>query len=121
MKTIRTTSINRKTCSCPQCGASSKRHSVRASMLAEIGVSCPVALRIVRSVHFCAKCLKYFSAPADHIAPSYGRYTWRVIWRALDYIKRGEGLAKAALSMREKHHVAVPVSTLHEWAREHLG
>lgn len=118
MKT-RNASIILKTCLCPHCGTPAKRHSIRASVLAELGVSCPVALRIVRSVHFCVKCQKYFSAPLDHISPLYSRYTWRVIWRALDYIKKGVGLAKASLIMREKHHVTVPVSTLHEWAREH--
>lgn len=101
---------------CPACNASGKKHSLRTRQLREIGITGPTILEVTCSVHFCAKCNRYYSVPMDHVAPDHGLFTNRVRLKALDLLNRqGMSLGRASKRMRLQYHVHVPESTLHDW------
>jgi len=116
---VRIINASRKLAPCPKCKIVSKRHSVQTRTLHEIGLSGPVTLEIVKSIHWCDACKKHFSIPLDHIAPPSGRYTNRVRRQAVALVVRdGMILANAAKYMKDKYFVNVPTTTLHQWLND---
>lgn len=113
---IRRINLSRKVIHCPKCGTLSKRHSEGRRRLREVGITSPVVLEVTYSKHFCNTCRKHFSQPMDHLAMPSGRFTNRVRRTALDLVLRQSlTLEKATLRMRQKYHVHVPPTTLHDW------
>ena len=108
--------LSRNTANCPKCGTLSRRHSTGKRTLREVGISGPTVLEITYSKHHCIPCRKHFSIPMDHLAMPSGRFSRRVRETAVAFVvKEGLTLEKAMLRMREKHHVHVPPTTLHDW------
>jgi len=113
---VRKINLSRKTAPCVKCGTLSKRHSIGRRRLREVGVSGPTLLEITYSKHYCVTCRKHFSLPMDHIAQPSGRFTNRVRRTAVDLVvKQSLTLEKATLRMRQKYHVHIPPTTLHDW------
>ena len=113
---IRKCNFSRKTAPCPKCRVSSKRHSNGKRRLREVGISTPVILEVIYSKHYCKSCQKYFSLPLDHLAPKNSQYTNRVRRTAMDLIlKQSMTLEKATTRMRQKYHVYLPPTTVHDW------
>ncbi len=113
---IRKINLSRKTAPCPRCSAISKRHSIGHRRLREVGISGPTVLEVTYSKHYCVNCRKHFSLPMDHLAQPSGRFTNRVRRTAVDLVvKQSLTLEKATQRMRQKYHVHVPPTTLHDW------
>lgn len=113
--------MSRKAAPCPCCGSVCRRHSNARRHLWEIGVTGPTVVEVTYSKHYCERCRKHFSLPMDHLAPTYGRCTWRVRLAAVDLVvHQAMTLDKAAARMLEKHHVRVPPTTLHDWMKAEL-
>lgn len=113
---IRKINLSRKTAPCPRCGEVSKRHSIGQRRLREVGISGPTILEVTYSKHYCVSCRKHFSLPMDHLAQPSGRFTNRVRRTAVDMVvKQSMTLEKATQEMRQKYHVHVPPTTLHDW------
>ncbi len=113
---IRRINLSRKTAPCPKCGTVSKRHSVGRRRLREVGISAPTVLEVTYSKHYCVNCRKHFSLPMDHLAQPSGRFTNRVRRTAVDLVvKQSMTLERATQRMRQKYHVHVPPTTLHDW------
>ena len=108
--------LSRKEAPCPKCSTVSKRHSCGRRTLREIGISSPTVLEITYSKHYCMTCRKHFSLPMDHLAQPSGRFTNRVRRTAVALVvKEALTLEKATQRMRQKSHVHVPPTTLHDW------
>lgn len=115
---VRKLNLARREKECPQCGEISKRHSIGARRLREVGLSGPTVLEVTYSKHYCERCQRHFSLPMDHLAPPSGRFTNRVRRTAVDLVlKQKMTLEKAAGTMMQKYHVHVPPTTLHEWVK----
>jgi len=113
---IRKINLSRKVAYCVKCGTLSKRHSLGHRRLREVGVTGPTILYITYSKHYCLKCRKHFSLPMEHIALPSGRFTNRVRRTAVALVlKEAMTLEKATLRMRQKYHVHIPPTTLHDW------
>jgi transposase len=113
---VRRINLSRKIATCPKCGTASKRHSIGTRRLREVGISGPTVLEVTYSKHYCVTCRKHFSLPMDHLAQPSGRFTNRVRRTAVDLvIKQSLTLEKATQRMRQKYHVHVPPTTLHDW------
>ncbi len=113
---VRKINLSRKSATCPRCGTVSKRHSVGHRRLREVGISSPTVLEVTYSKHYCVNCRKHFSLPMDHLALPSGRFTNRVRRTAVDLVvKHDLTLEKATMRMRQKYHVHVPPTTLHDW------
>ena len=114
-------SLSRETAPCPKCTAVSRRHSIGKRTLREIGISGPTVLEVTYSKHYCATCRKHFSLPMDHLAQRAGRFTSRVRHTAVALVAKEElPLWKASERMRQKYHVHVPVTTLHDWVVDEM-
>lgn len=113
---IRRINLSRKMAPCSRCQSMSKRHSLGRRMLREVGISGPTMLEVTYSKHYCIHCRKHFSLPMDHLAMPSGRFTNRVRRTAVDLVvKQSMTLEKATQRMRQKYHVHVPPTTLHDW------
>ncbi len=113
---IRKINLSRKVSPCPRCNHMGKRHSLGYRKLREIGISGPTILEIVYSKHYCTQCRRHFSQIMDHLAMPSGRFTNRVRKTAVDLVvKQSMTLEKATQRMRQKYHVHVPPTTLHDW------
>ncbi len=113
---IRRINLSRKVAPCVKCGTISKRHSIGQRRLREVGVTGPTVLHITYSKHYCSKCRKHFSLPMEHIAQPSGRFTNRVRRTAVALVlKQAMTLEKATVRMRQKYHVHIPPTTLHDW------
>ncbi|MDR0868704.1 MAG: hypothetical protein LBP75_09595 [Planctomycetota bacterium] len=113
---VRKINLSRKTAVCPRCGAVGKRHSIGHRRLREVGISSPTILEVIYSKHFCSTCRRHFSLPMDHLALPSGRFTNRVRRTAVDLVNKQDlTLEKATFQMRQKYHVHVPPTTLHDW------
>jgi len=113
---VRKINLSFKRAPCPRCGSVSKRHSVGDRRLSEIGISKPTVLEVKVSKHFCNKCRKHFTVDANHIAQPSCRYTNRVRRTAVNLVQSESlTLEKAAHKMRQKYHVRIPSTTLHDW------
>lgn len=116
MEALRKINISRKVATCPRCGALSRRYSVRRRKLRELGISKPLLLEVTFSRHYCEECDRYFSVPMDHLALPRARFTNRVRRTAVNLvIKDALTLAEATDTMRTKHYVHVPPTTLWGW------
>ena len=112
---VRKMVFSRKVADCPRCGGQCKRHSMGRRNLHEIGSHSPIILQVDYSKHWCRKCKKHFSVSMGHIAQLAARYTNRVKRSALDAL-RIRTLEQACKHMRERYHVEIPTTTLHDWA-----
>jgi len=57
----------------------------------------------------------------DHLAPSSGRFTNRVMRTSVDLVvKQSMTLEKATQRMRQKYHVTVPPTTLSDWIKAEM-
>ena len=113
---IRKINLSRKSAPCPKCTAIGKRHSIGKRTLREVGISGPTVLEVTYSKHYCIRCRKYFSLPMCHLAMPAGRFTNRVRRTAVDLVvKQAMTLEKSTQRMRQKYHVHVPPTTLHDW------
>ena len=113
---IRRINLSRKIVNCPRCNTSSKRHSIGKRMLREVGISGPTMLEVTYSKHYCVSCRKHFSLCMDHLAMPSARFTNRVRRTAVDLVvKQAMTLEKSTQRMRQKYHVHVPPTTLHDW------
>jgi hypothetical protein len=113
---IRRINLSRKTARCPVCRELSKRHSEGLRTLREIGINHPTVLQVAYSKHFCGVCRKHFNIPMEHLAQPSGRFSNRVRRTAVELVSRQSlTLEKATLRMKQKYHVHVPPTTLHDW------
>jgi len=113
---VRKINLSRKQAPCPMCNTVGKRHSIGRRRLREVGISSPTVLEITYSKHYCVICRKHFSLPMDHLAKPSGRFTNRVRRTAVDLVvKQSLTLEKSTMRMRQKYHVHVPPTTLHDW------
>lgn len=113
---IRRLNLSCKVAPCPKCKTMSKRHSIGQRRLREVGISTPVILEVTYSKHYCPDCHKHFSLSMDHLAQPYGQFTNRVRRTATDLILRNSmTLERATQRMRQKYHVHLPPTTLHDW------
>jgi transposase len=113
---IRRINLSRKVAPCPRCGHMGKRHSLGKRRLREVGINGPTMLEVTYSKHYCIHCRRHFSLPMDHLAMPSGRFTNRVRRTAVDLVaKQAMTLEKATQKMRQKYHVHVPPTTLHDW------
>jgi len=93
-----------------------KRHSLGRRRLREVGINGPTILEVTYSKHYCVHCRRHFSLSMDHLAMPSGRFTNRVRRTAVDLVvKQSMTLEKATQRMRQKYHVHVPPTTLHDW------
>ncbi len=113
---VRRINLSRKQAVCPRCRRLCKRHSLGTRRLREVGISGPTLLEVTYSKHYCEDCRRHFSLPMDHLAMPSGRFTNRVRRTAIDLVvKQSMTLEKATQRMRQKYHVHVPPTTLHDW------
>ncbi|MHC4884608.1 MAG: hypothetical protein ACYTGH_05935 [Planctomycetota bacterium] len=113
---VRRINLSRKLAPCPRCNHMGKRHSLGRRRLREVGISGPTLLEVTYSKHYCIHCRRHFSLSMDHLAMPSGRFTNRVRRTAVDLVvKQSLTLEKAAQRMRQKYHVHVPPTTLHDW------
>ena len=113
---IRRINLARKSASCPKCNQMGMRHSLGQRRLREIGIVGPTILEVKYSKHYCVKCRRHFSQPMDHLAMPSVRFTNRVRRTAVDLVmKQAMTLEKATQRMRQKYHVHIPPTTLHDW------
>ena len=113
---IRKINLARKTAPCPRCNHMGKRHSLGQRRLREVGINGPTILEVIYSKHYCVHCRRHFSQSMDHLAMPSGRFTNRVRRTAVDLVvKQAMTLEKATQRMRQKYHVHVPPTTLHDW------
>ena len=113
---VRRINLSRKIAPCPRCSQMGKRHSLGRRNLHEVGISGPTVLEVTYSKHYCMKCQRHFSLRMDHLAHPSGRFTNRVRRTAVDIVvKQAMTLDYTSKRMREKYHVHVPPTTLHDW------
>ena len=113
---IRKINLSRKSYLCPRCNTIGKRHSIGKRILREIGVSGPTVLEVTYSKHYCIRCQKHFSIPMNHLAMFAGRFTNRARKAAVDLVtKQSMTFEDATAYMRQKYHVHIPPTTLHDW------
>ena len=113
---VRRINLSRKIAPCPRCNHQGKRHSLGRRRLREVGINGPTILEVTYSKHYCIHCRRHFSLPMDHLAMPSGRFTNRVRRTAIDLVgKQAMTLEKATQKMRQKYHVHVPPTTLHDW------
>jgi transposase len=113
---VRRINLSRKLAPCPRCNRMGKRHSLGRRRLREVGINGPTILEVTYSKHYCVHCRRHFSLSMDHLAMPSGRFTNRVRRTAVDLVvKQSMTLEKATQRMRQKYHVHVPPTTLHDW------
>ncbi len=104
---------------CPRCNRLAARHGHGHRRLREIGIKSPAVVEVTYSKHYCKNCRKHFSAPMEHIAPAFSRFTYRVRWAAIEMVaSKAMTLENATRQMWQKHFVRVPLTTLHDWVRD---
>ncbi|MHA2022857.1 MAG: hypothetical protein ACTSWQ_04260, partial [Candidatus Thorarchaeota archaeon] len=68
---------------------------------------------------YCTSCRKHFTVSTDDLAMPRSPFTNKVRRRAVDLIFRNKGiyisLERASEIMKEKHHVIVAPTTIHDW------
>ncbi|MCX7934632.1 MAG: hypothetical protein N3A66_05160 [Planctomycetota bacterium] len=113
---IRKINLSRKVAPCVKCGTLSKRHSLGQRRLREVGVAGPTILHITYSKHYCPVCERHFNLPMEHLAQPGSNFTNRVHRLAVELVTRHNfTLEKAKEILKQKYHVHVPVTTIHEW------
>lgn len=118
---VRRINLSRKVVPCPRCGLNAKRHSLGKRYLHEVSLESPTMLEVKYSKHYCVRCRRHFSLPMDHLAPPSGRFTNRVHRTAVGLvIKQCLTLKKASQRMRQKYHVHVPPTTIHDWVSSEM-
>ena len=113
---VRRINLSRKVAPCPRCTYMSKRHTLGKRRLREIGVDVPTLLEVTYSKHYCDRCKRHFSLSMSHLALPHNRFTNRVRRTAVSLVKKQMmTLEKASEIMRQKYHVRIPSTTLHDW------
>lgn len=114
--------LDRPQAPCRRCGAAAKRHSAGKRQVHDLGVDAPAVIDVTYSKHYCPLCKKHFCIAMDHLARDASHYSERVRRKAIDlYLREGLTFDATAARLRERHHVVVGRSTLHDWITDELA
>lgn len=117
--TTRRVNIARRHAFCPICSSAGKRHSTGERRLSDLGTDGPVEIVLTFSKHYCPKCRKHFTPHANNIVADRSKYTNRVKAKALELLfKGGLNLPQTCHRMRDRYHVILHESTIHDWKAE---
>ena len=118
----KTITIDKRWAVCPRCGEDGRRHCLGKRWLNDANREIPVVIRVTYTKHHCTRCKKKFNVDMTHLAPKGSWYTNEVWFLALErMIDDRLTLDETRKTLLKRHHVDVPISTLHTWFLEANG
>lgn len=104
-----------KTRTCKACGTLCRRHSRKTRRIKDVGQSklYPTILVVTVGVYWCDGCGKFFTTDLAHLAPRYGKYTFRAMEAAMHHLKNND-IQTTYWLLRKHSCLTIPPSTLYD-------